>query len=227
MAVPSTKSIYVHGPTEDKIVETQKTNVVPYKQIQYIEKVVERVLLLPQILEVIKNVHHISEEVFLKGLHLVVGVDVQIHTLNYIKICQKLRADLEILIVSLRLLGPSYAVIITAVESLLVMLAQLIQFPTIIEVPKEVVKIVRVPVYDDEFYNMHKMSLILIQKLVAELKRLQSTQHIHIEIDTTIYQLFFSETHLSFDIEALLGMFWKSYPSPSVPAPSQKPSDVG
>jgi len=34
------------------------------------------VLLLPQILEVIKNVHHISEEVFLKGLHAVIGVNV-------------------------------------------------------------------------------------------------------------------------------------------------------
>jgi len=68
----------------------------------YVEKIVERVILLPQILEVLKNVHHISEDVTLTGLGVALGVNIEVHTQDYVKLCESLRDALESLLASLR-----------------------------------------------------------------------------------------------------------------------------
>lgn len=150
----------------------------------YHEKVVERVLLLPQILEVIKNVHHISEEVFLEGLHAVIGVNVQIHTLEYIKICEGLRADLLAIIATLT--GAHQKIYVEKIQIVVALLTKLIQFPTIIQVPKEVPKIITIPIDNKVSTEITMATFMLIEKLVLELKRIMSLNiNLHLDIDIT------------------------------------------
>lgn len=74
---------------------------------------------------------------------------------------------------------------------------QLIQFPTIVQVPKEVEKIVEkpvlVPTRDQEAIDREVASTTLIEKLVAELKRLRTELGIELQLDDDIKNIFFVE----------------------------------
>jgi hypothetical protein len=115
--------------------EVQENTVVETEPV-YSEKVVERVILLPQILEVMKHIHEISEEK-LAGV-AALGVDVEVHTQDYIGILNNLQGGLVGLLASLRVNAsrPEVKAQITLIEQLLPIIANLIKFPTIIQVPK-------------------------------------------------------------------------------------------
>lgn len=133
--------------TINQIVETQgktmivaevEEKVVVQTEPVYSEKVVERVILLPQILEVMKHIHEISEEK-LAGV-AALGVDVEVHTQDYIGILTNLQSGLFGLMASLKINAarPEIKAQITLIEQLLPVISNLIKFPTIIQVPKEV-----------------------------------------------------------------------------------------
>jgi hypothetical protein len=122
--------------------ELEETRTTTSESV-YSEKIVERVIMLPQILEVLKNVHHISYDMSLVGLNIALGVDVEIHTKDYVKLCESMRGRLEDLLVSLRDSKTSEArSLIELIEKLLPVIINLIKFPTIVQIPKEVEKIV-------------------------------------------------------------------------------------
>jgi hypothetical protein len=78
--------------------ETQEIRTTDTEPV-YAEKIVERVILLPQILEILKHVHDISE---VQSLGIATGVDIDVHRSDYIAVCKNLKAGLEGLLVSLK-----------------------------------------------------------------------------------------------------------------------------
>lgn len=133
----------VEGPERQVLVkELEETRVNTVESV-YVEKIVERVILLPQILEVLKHVHHISEDATLAGLGVALGIDVEVHTHDYVKLCESMRGALEGLLISLRASkSPESVALIELVQKLLPMILNLIKFPTIVKVPHEVERIV-------------------------------------------------------------------------------------
>lgn len=104
-----------------------------------LEKVIERVTLLPQIVEVLKHIHEISEERIEEiGLGIAgVGIDVEVHTSNYVELCINLRKGLENLLLSLRnAKSAEVKAQVTLIEELVLVLGDLIRFPNIIQIPK-------------------------------------------------------------------------------------------
>lgn len=75
--------------------EIRSTNTEPV----YSEKILERVILLPQILEILKHVHEISE---IQSLGVASGVDIDVHRRDYLTVCRNLKGGLEGLLISLR-----------------------------------------------------------------------------------------------------------------------------
>lgn len=101
----------------------------------YSEKIVERVILLPQIIEILKHVHDISE---VHSMGIAAGVDIDLHTKNYVSVSRNLKDSLERLLVSIRgsTRAGEFNNQIAIIEELLPMLIELIRFPTIVQVPK-------------------------------------------------------------------------------------------
>ena len=58
----------------------------------YIEKVVERIVMLPQIVEVVKHFHQIEE---VQSLGIAVNTDIHEHTEKYLSISTNLRVSLK------------------------------------------------------------------------------------------------------------------------------------
>lgn len=135
--VPS-KPIIVH---EVKEIYTENTEIL------LMEKIIERITLLPQIVEVLKHVHTITEE-RIDGLGLGIaelGIDIQVHTSNYISLCTNLRKGLEGLLISIRnAKAPEVKTQAVLIEELVVILSDLIRFPNIVQIPKVIEKIVEV-----------------------------------------------------------------------------------
>ena len=61
VVVNETKIETFEIPGETKLLETNSTTVELRPEINYIEKVVERIVMLPQIVEVVRNLHSITE----------------------------------------------------------------------------------------------------------------------------------------------------------------------
>lgn len=102
----------------------------------YAEKIVERVILLPQIMEILKHVHDVTE---IQQLGVAVGVDVDVHRRDYVQVCTGLKEGLDKLLLVLRGTGVKPAEMkaqIALIEELIPMIVELIKFPTIVQVPK-------------------------------------------------------------------------------------------
>lgn len=121
--------------------ETQETRTYHTEPV-YAERIVERVILLPQIVEILKHVHEVSE---IHALGVAVGVDIDVHRRDYLLVCKTLRESLERVRLTLR--GNSqFQAQLALIDELLPLVLRLIEFPTIVQVPKEVEKIVEKPV---------------------------------------------------------------------------------
>ena len=109
-----------------------------------LEKIVEKIVIMPQIVEVLKYVHEVIEE---ETLGVAIGVDVQSHEQKYKVLVKDIKVQLDILITDLRKLrssNPNLQGQVTGIEKFLTELEQFILFPRIVQVPKIVEKIVEV-----------------------------------------------------------------------------------
>lgn len=96
--------------------------------------------MLPQIVEVVRNIHHISE---VNSLGVAVDVDINIHTEKYIGVTTELKKGLLELLSTFRANAgrqPDLKNLIVIIEKYIKYIDEWIQFPKLVEVPKEVTK---------------------------------------------------------------------------------------
>ena len=162
-----------------------------------VEKVVERIILMPQVHEVSKHIYNIEEQA---NPGVVVDVDFQQHETQYKQLYGSLKKDMDSLVIDLRSMKkahPEMADRLNSVESYMTNLDQVVAHPKIIQVNKEkiVEKLVPAPVLihsggkasskDEAFY------LVLIEKYERELKEAQKTNNYAVQ-DEDLKRLFFS-----------------------------------
>lgn len=96
--------------------------------------------MMPQIVEVVKNIHHISE---VNSLGVALDVDVNVHTEKYLGVTVELRKALRELLSTFKSnVGrqPDLKNLISIIEKYLTYIEDWIKFPKLIEIPREVVK---------------------------------------------------------------------------------------
>ncbi len=96
------------------------------------EKIVEKIVIMPQIVEVLKYVHEVTEQ---ETLGVAVGVDVQTHEQRYKLLVKDVKVQLDALLLEIRKLkvsNPNLKIQIELIESFLTQLDQFILFPRIV-----------------------------------------------------------------------------------------------
>ena len=85
-------------------------------------------------MEILKHVHDVAE---VQQMGVAVGVEIDAHKKNYLDLCRTLKGSLEGLLLQLKnTRGVDYKAQAIIIDELLVLLADLIRFPTIVQVPK-------------------------------------------------------------------------------------------
>ncbi len=79
-------------PAETKIIETNNIKVEVQSNNNYIEKVVERIVMLPQIVEVVRHLHSITE---LQSPGVAHNVTIEQHTKEFTSITEELHVSLS------------------------------------------------------------------------------------------------------------------------------------
>jgi hypothetical protein len=155
-------------------------------QDRIIERLVEKIVMLPQVVEVVKHVHHVSE---VNSLGIAVDVDINIQTEKYLGVSVELRKGLLDLLSTFRAnVGrqPDLKAFIIIIEKYLKCIDEWIKFPKLVEVVKEVSKdVVRdrpvlVPTPDKE--KEATLSFIL-EKMINELRRIRDSHKITLGLD--------------------------------------------
>lgn len=171
---------------------------VPY----ILEKIVEKIVVMPQIVEVLKYVHEVTEK---EELGVAVGVDVTSHEQRLKLLTRDIKANLDILIGELRKLkqtSPNLRVQIEIIEKFLAQLEDFILYPKIFQIPQEKViekivekdKIVTVPTQDERSIKMELTLSLLVEKLIIELKRLRKDNpNIKLQLEDDVNLIFFTE----------------------------------
>ena len=165
-----------------------------------LEKIVEKIVIMPQVVEVLKYVHEIVEE---ETLGVAVGADVNISEIRYKELYAQIRIHFEALLVELRKMktqNPGIKIQIEIIETFLTELDGIIKFPRFYEVEKEKIvekevnKAVLVPTQTADSIRTETSYAVLIEKLISELKRIKtSNSSIRLELDEDIQLMFFSE----------------------------------
>jgi hypothetical protein len=172
--------------TQDRIIE------VPY----VLEKIVEKVVIMPQIVEVLKYVHELIE-----NDELNVGIDVSVEAQEYKKLGEDLEkgfADFLAELNKVKSLQPSAAQRIAMIEQYLAKFRRFIKYPKIHEIIREKVvekekeKVVRVPMQKGPAEVREDLAkVLLIEKLVAEISRIKrSHPEISLELEEDINFIF-------------------------------------
>jgi hypothetical protein len=172
--------------TQDRIIE------VPY----VLEKIVEKVVVMPQIVEVLKYVHELIE-----NDELNVGIDVSVEAQEYKKLGEDLEkgfADFLAELNKVKSLQPSAAQRIAMIEQYLAKFRRFIKYPKIHEIIREKVvekekeKVVRVPMQKGPAEVREDLAkVLLIEKLVAEISRIKrSHPEISLELEEDINFIF-------------------------------------
>ena len=152
-------------------------------------------------MEVLRHIHEITEEnISTIGLGVAeLGVDIKVHTADYIAICSNLRKKLENTLAALRSSRlPEARDQAAGIEELISLLGRLIEFPNIVQIPRVVEKVVEkerivmVPTKDQDSLNREIASTTLIEKLVEELKRVNKTG-VNLQLDDEVKNIFFLE----------------------------------
>lgn len=150
-------------------------------QDRIVERLVEKIVLMPQIVEVVKNIHHVSE---VGRLGVTIGVDSAEQTEKFQSISVELRKGLAELLATFRSnVGrqPDLKALITIIEKHLRLVDEWVKFPKLVEVPHEVIRevekerVVLVPTADKD--KEAALSYIL-EKLVNELRRVRDSHKI-------------------------------------------------
>lgn len=161
------------------------------------EKIVEKIVVMPQIVEVLKYVHEIVEE---ETLGVAVGVDISVQETRYKELYGKVKVQFDTLLAELRRLrtsNPGLKIQIDMIEAFLVELNKIISFPRIVQVEKEkIVEVdknvpVLVPKLDLEAERFQVTLGMIVSKLMGELLRIkQSNPSVKLEIDAEILRVF-------------------------------------
>ena len=197
-----------HIETQIKTVDRFEEKIVPvYSSVEKIvevpyvlEKIVEKIVIMPQVVEVLKYVHEIVEE---QTLGIAIGVDIREQEAKYKELYAKVRVHFETMLVELRKMKgsqPGLKVQIEIIEAFLIELDKIVQFARIVQIEKEriVEKNVNVPVLvptKDSVSIRNELSMsLLVEKLVAELKRLKrDNSSLRLGLDEDVQLIFFSE----------------------------------
>ena len=177
---------------------TTQEKIVRVPEFQ--EKIFERIVIMPQVVEVLKYVTEICEtDNLVAGL----SVDVIEQESRYKELYGVTKKQTEILITELRKLRgtqPHLVGIVELLERYLVDFDRLSAVQRIVPVDrekiveKEVVKSVLVPTKDSESIRTELSHSLLIEKLVLELKRIQKeNSNVKINLDNDIGLVLFSE----------------------------------
>jgi hypothetical protein len=174
-----------------------------FVEVPYIlEKIVEKIVVMPQIVEVLKYVHEVVEE---ETLGVAVGVEVASHEQKYKFLTANLKTNIGVLLAEIRKMrntSPALGVQIEIIERFLAELEQFILFPRIVQVPKEVIvekivekdRIVQLPTQDERSIKMELTLSLLVEKLILELKKIKKTNpSLNLDLEDDIKMIFFSE----------------------------------
>lgn len=171
---------------------------VPY----ILEKIVEKIVVMPQIVEVLKYVHEITEK---EELGVAVGVDVATHEQRYKLISKDLKVNLDLLLAEIRKMkgqNPQMKLQIEIIEKFLAQLEEFILYPKIVQVPVEKIvekvvekdKVVTVPTQDERSIKMELTLSLLVEKLIVEMKRLRKDNpSLNVQLEDDVKLIFFSE----------------------------------
>jgi len=102
-----------------------------------LEKIVEKIVVMPQIVEVLKYVHEITEK---EELGVAVGVDVASYEQRLKILSKDIKVNFDILLVELRKLlksNPALRAMIEIIEKFLVQFEEYLLYPKIFQIPKE------------------------------------------------------------------------------------------
>lgn len=115
------------------MVQEEKLVEVPY----ILEKIVEKIVVMPQIVEVLKYVHEVTEK---EELGVAVGIDVATHEQRLKILTKDIKVNFDVLLAELRKLkqgSPNLKIQIEIIERFLAQLEEFILYPKIFQVPKE------------------------------------------------------------------------------------------
>ena len=171
---------------------------VPY----ILEKIVEKIVVMPQIVEVLKYVHEVIEE---DSLGVVLEKDVATHEQRYKMLSKDLKINLDVLLAELRKIkntNPNIKIQIEIIEKFLSELEQFILYPRIVQVPKERIvekviekeKLVFLPTQDERSLKMELTLSLLVEQLIVEMKRIKKDQpSVNFQLEDDVKLIFFSE----------------------------------
>lgn len=155
---------------------------------------------MPQVVEVLKYVHEIVEE---ETLGVAVGADINVNEIRYKELYGQVRVHFETVLVELRKLKvntPGLKIQIEIIETFLAELDKLIQFPRFYQVEKEKVvekevnRPVLVPTETNQSILRETSYAVLIDQLIAELKRItRDNPQVNLQLDEEINLMFFSD----------------------------------
>lgn len=127
-----------------------------------LEKIVEKIVIMPQIVEVLKYVHEVTEK---DQLGVAVGVDVTSHEKKLNVLTKDIKTNFDVLLVELRKLrqsSPNLKVQIEIIEKFLTQLEEFILYPKIFQIPQEKIvekivekeKLVTIPTQNERSVKM-------------------------------------------------------------------------
>lgn len=136
---------------------------------------------MPQIVEVLKYVHEVTEK---EELGVAVGVDVATHEQKLKLLTKDIKVNFDVLLSELRKLrqtSPNLKIQIEIIERFLSQLEEFILYPKIFQIPHEKIvekvvekdKVVTVPTQNERSVRMELTLSLLVEKLIMELKRLK------------------------------------------------------
>lgn len=215
------KEIQIETEITEKIVPVfsiqEKIVEIPY----LLEKIVEKIVIMPQVVEVIKYVHEIVEEA---TLGVAVGVDISVSEVRYKELYGTLRVHFETVLLELRKLRtqtPALKIQIEIIETFLVELDKLIQFPRFYQVDKEVIvekevnRPILVPTKDGVSLRNELALSLLVEKLITEIRTIKTNNpSVKLSLDEDLQLIFFSEAfgkgNINDDLNNLLSSYKES-----------------
>jgi hypothetical protein len=165
---------------------------------------VQKILMMPQIVEVIKNIHHIAE---VNQLGIAVGADINIESQKFSAISTDLKTSMVELLSVLRSNAnrhPDLKNLIKVIEKHMRSIDDWIAFPKLIEVEKTVFrdlekeKVVLVPTHNKD---KEATLFYMLDKTINELRRIKDSHKININLDEDILKIFFQERDGEGDLE--------------------------
>jgi hypothetical protein len=185
---------------EDRIIpvfsSVEKIVEVPY----LLEKIVEKIVIMPQVVEVIKYVHEIVEET---SLGVAIDVDASALEIRYKELYGQIRIHFDAVLLELRKIKqqtPAIKIQIEIIETFLIELDKIIQFPRFYQVEKEKIvekevnRPVLVPTKDSLSVRNEIALSLLAEKLIGEIRTIkQSNPSVKLNLDEDLQLIFFSE----------------------------------